>query len=73
MRRLPPCGGGYRGEEALGSGAGVVGLVVFFFYVLLMGPFCVLIGSRTSSGMGWLMSVPLIFLPLAWLVGLAIP
>ncbi|SDM79345.1 hypothetical protein SAMN04487981_102587 [Streptomyces sp. cf386] len=57
----------------MGSGAGVIVLAVFFLYVLVMGPFCVLIGSRTSSGMGWLMSVPLIFLPLAWLVGLAIP
>ncbi|MCF3132712.1 hypothetical protein [Streptomyces olivochromogenes] len=46
---------------------------MFFFYVLLMAPFCILVGSRTSSGMGWLMSVPLIALPLALLVGFLIP
>ncbi|MFG2554122.1 hypothetical protein [Streptomyces sp. NPDC048581] len=57
----------------MGSGAGVIVLAVFFFYVLLMGPFCVLVGSRTSWGMGWLMSVPLIFLPLAWVVALLTP
>jgi hypothetical protein len=54
-------------------GAGVVVLVVFWFYVPLMVPFCVLVGSRTSWRMGWLMSAPLIFLPLALLVGFLIP
>ncbi|WP_187284402.1 hypothetical protein [Streptomyces sp. uw30] len=57
----------------MGSGAGFIVFAVFFFYLLLMGPFCVLIGSRTSSRMGWLMSAPLIFLPLALLVGFLIP
>lgn len=57
----------------MGSGAGIIAWAVFFFYVLLMAPFCILVGSRTSSGMGWLMSVPLIALPLALLVGFLIP
>ncbi|GAA4040709.1 hypothetical protein GCM10022233_06660 [Streptomyces shaanxiensis] len=57
----------------MGSGAFGVVWAVFFLYVLLMGPFCILIGTRTSGSMGWLMSVPLIFLPFAWLVGLLIP
>lgn len=57
----------------MGSGAGFIVFPVFFFYLLLMGPFCLLIGSRTSSRMGWLMSVPLIFLPFALLVGILIP
>lgn len=73
MRKLPPLLRWVSGEEALGSGAFGVVWAVFFLYVLLMGPFCILIGTRTSGSMGWLMSVPLIFLPFAWLVGLLIP
>lgn len=56
-------------------GAGAVMLIwpAFFFYVLLMGPFCILIGARTTRRMGWLMSVPLIFVPFALLVVWMIP
>ncbi|MEV8429681.1 hypothetical protein ACFCYF_10520 [Streptomyces chartreusis] len=55
-------------------GAGILIIwPVFFFYVLLMGPFCILIGKRTTSRMGWLMSVPLIFVPFAMLVRLMFP
>ncbi|MFJ7072396.1 hypothetical protein [Streptomyces sp. NPDC098781] len=57
----------------MGSGAGGIMLAVFFLYVLLMGPFCVLVGTRTSWRMGWLMSIPLIFLPFALLVGVLVP
>lgn len=54
----------------MGSGAGVVVLAVFLFYALLMVPFCILVGARTSRRMGWLMSIPLVFLPLVLLIGL---
>ncbi|MGW6792466.1 hypothetical protein [Streptomyces chartreusis] len=55
-------------------GAGIMLIwPAFFFYVLLMGPFCALIGTRTTTRMGWLMSVPLIFVPFALLVALVIP
>lgn len=57
----------------MGSGAVVVIVWAFFLYLLVMGPFCILIGSRTSCRMGWLMSVPLIFLPFATLVGILNP
>ncbi|MFC8243028.1 hypothetical protein [Streptomyces chartreusis] len=55
-------------------GAGIMLIwPAFGFYVLLMGPFCALIGARTTSRMGWLMSVPLIFVPFAMLLRLMIP
>ncbi len=57
----------------MGSGAGVVVLAAFFFYVPLVAPFCVLVGARTSRRMGWLMSIPMVFLPLALVVGFLVP
>lgn len=54
-------------------GAGIILIPIFFLYALLMAAFCMLIASRTSERTGWLMSVPLIFLPLAVLVGVLIP
>lgn len=57
----------------MGSGASTIVLALFFFYALLVAPFCVLVGSRTSWRMGWLMSAPLIFLPLVLLIGFLIP
>jgi hypothetical protein len=53
-------------------GAGVI-IFVFFFYVLLMAPFCILVGAKTSSRMGWVMATPLIFLPLTLLIAALIP
>ncbi|TYP02534.1 hypothetical protein FHV95_12341 [Streptomyces coelicolor] len=41
---------------------------VCLVYVLAMVPFCVLVGSRTSRRMGWMMSVPLLLFPLALLL-----
>ncbi|MDH6225583.1 MULTISPECIES: hypothetical protein [Streptomyces] len=57
----------------MGSGAGVVVLAVFFLYVLLVVPFCALVGARTTRRTGWLMSIPMVFLPLALLIGLLTP
>ncbi len=57
----------------MGSGASVIVLAVFYFYAILLTPFCILVGSRTSWRMGWLMSVPLIFLPLALLITFFVP
>jgi hypothetical protein len=53
-------------------GAGVI-IFAFFFYVLLMAPFCILVGAKTSSRMGWVMATPLIFLPLTLLIAALIP
>ncbi|MEU1257032.1 hypothetical protein ACWHLZ_20850 [Streptomyces chartreusis] len=57
----------------MGIGAVLLICPAFFFYVLLMVPFCILIGARTTWRMGWLMSVPLIFVPIALLVVWMIP
>ncbi|MFF5523136.1 hypothetical protein [Streptomyces coeruleorubidus] len=53
-------------------GAGVI-IFVFFFYVLLMAPFCILVGAKTSSRMGWLMATGLIVLPVTLLIAALIP
>ncbi|QEV71008.1 hypothetical protein CP983_33185 [Streptomyces chartreusis] len=63
---------GFARGEIMGAGIMLI-WPAFFFYVLLMGPFCALIGARTTTRMGWLMSVPLIFVPFALLVALVIP
>ncbi len=54
-------------------GAGFIIWAVFFFYVLLMAPFCILVGAKTSSRMGWLIATPLIFLPITLLIAALIP
>ncbi|MFF9803064.1 hypothetical protein ACF1G3_37440 [Streptomyces rochei] len=72
-QQLARARGRYRQEGIVGSGAGVIIWAVFFFYVLVMAPFCILIGAKTSSRMGWLMAAPLIFLPLALLIAALIP
>lgn len=56
----------------MGSGAGAIVLVAFF-HALLAAPFCALVGARTSRRMGWLMAVPLVFLPLTLLAGFLVP
>jgi ABC-type multidrug transport system permease subunit len=61
-----------RGERVVGSGAGAIVLAAFF-YALLAAPFCALVGARTSRRMGWLMAVPLVFLPLTLLAGSLVP
>ncbi|WP_327692454.1 hypothetical protein [Streptomyces sp. NBC_00459] len=53
-------------------GAGII-IFAFFFYVLLMAAFCILVGAKTSSRMGWVMATPLIFLPLTLLIAALIP
>ncbi|WP_234046918.1 hypothetical protein [Streptomyces adelaidensis] len=50
-------------------GAGGIVLLVVFLYLPVVVPFCALVGRRTSHRMGWLMSVPLVLLPLALLIG----
>ncbi|MFG3126966.1 hypothetical protein [Streptomyces tendae] len=52
----------------MGTGVGTVAFAVCLVYMLVMVPFCVLVGSRTSRGMGWMMSVPLLLFPLALLL-----
>ncbi|EST18944.1 hypothetical protein M878_44315 [Streptomyces roseochromogenus subsp. oscitans DS 12.976] len=47
----------------MGSGAGVIGFAFLVVYTLLMTLLCVFVGSRTSWRMGWLISVPVIFMP----------
>ncbi len=57
----------------MGTGLGAVVFVLYLLYALIMLPFCVLVGSRTSQRMGWMMSVPLLFFPLALLIALFVP
>ncbi|MFF3336797.1 hypothetical protein ACFYWX_46160 [Streptomyces sp. NPDC002888] len=73
VRKLPPVLRPVSRGGTVGSGAGIIVLAVFFLYLLLMAPFCILVGSRTSWRMGWVMSAPLIFLPLALLIGFLVP
>ncbi|MCQ4203406.1 hypothetical protein ACFW5W_02420 [Streptomyces sp. NPDC058783] len=56
----------------MGTGVGTMAFAVCLVYVLAMVPFCVLVGSRTSRRMGWMMSVPLLLFPLALLLALLV-
>ncbi|MFF3935057.1 hypothetical protein [Streptomyces phaeofaciens] len=57
----------------MGSGAGFVVVAGFVVYLLLAVPFVLLVASRTSVTTGWLMSVPLVFLPFTLLIAFMTP
>ncbi|MFI6093205.1 hypothetical protein [Streptomyces sp. NPDC051218] len=51
-------------------GAGLLILSIpLFFYVVLASLFCVMIASKTSPKMGWLVAAGLVGMPLALLLG----